>query len=52
MAADELIIDVYHHYMRKHYFDRLAAQAGGPRMVAHELSLTLNPSRKDLESHL
>ncbi|MGH7843914.1 MAG: amidohydrolase family protein [Candidatus Binatia bacterium] len=52
MAADELIIDVHHHYMPGALFDRLAAQAGGPRIVTHELSLTLNPSRKDLEAHL
>jgi predicted TIM-barrel fold metal-dependent hydrolase len=51
MAAD-LIVDVHHHYMPAVLFDRLAAQAGGKRIVTNEISLTLNPSRKDLEAHL
>ena len=33
-------------------FDRLAAQAGGRRIVTNEISLTLHPSRKDLEAHI
>ena len=52
MASSELIIDVHHHYMPGALFDRLAAQAGGRRIVTNEISLTLNPSRKDLEAHL
>ncbi|OGQ84245.1 MAG: hypothetical protein A3F90_13690 [Deltaproteobacteria bacterium RIFCSPLOWO2_12_FULL_60_19] len=52
MASTELIVDVHHHYMPAPLFDRLAAQAGGRRIVTNELSLTLNPSRKDLEAHL
>jgi predicted TIM-barrel fold metal-dependent hydrolase len=52
MAAEEMIIDVHHHYMPGALFDRLAAQAGGRRIVTNEISLTLNPSRKDLEAHL
>ncbi len=52
MAAAELIVDVHHHYMPAVLFDRLAAQAGGRRIVTNEISLTLNPSRKDLEAHL
>ncbi|HWP56911.1 MAG TPA: amidohydrolase family protein [Candidatus Acidoferrales bacterium] len=50
--AEELIIDVHHHYMPAPLFDRLAAQAGGPRIVTNEISLTLSPSRKDLDRHL
>src|SRR5437660_1781005 len=52
MAPAELIVDVHHHYMPAKLFDRLAAQAGGRRIVTNEISLTLNPSRKDLEAHL
>jgi predicted TIM-barrel fold metal-dependent hydrolase len=52
MASSELIIDVHHHFMPPVLFDRLAAQAGGRRIVTNEISLTLNPSRKDLEAHL
>ena len=52
MASAELIVDVHHHYMPVPLFDRLAAQAGGRRIVTNEISLTLNPSRKDLETHL
>jgi predicted TIM-barrel fold metal-dependent hydrolase len=52
MAAAELVVDVHHHYMPAPLFDRLAAQAGGRRIVTNEISLTLNPSRKDLEAHL
>ncbi len=33
-------------------FDRLAKQAGGKRIVTNEISLTLHPSRKDLEAHI
>lgn len=52
MPSSELIVDVHHHYMPAALFDRLAAQAGGRRIVTNEISLTLNPSRKDLEAHL
>jgi predicted TIM-barrel fold metal-dependent hydrolase len=52
MAQQELIVDVHHHYLPPVLFDRLAAQAGGKRIVTNEISLTLHPSRKDLESHL
>ena len=52
MASAELIVDVHHHYMPAFLFDRLAAQAGGKRIVTKEISLTLHPSRKDLETHL
>lgn len=52
MASAEFIVDVHHHYMPVALFDRLAAQAGGRRIVTNEISLTLNPSRKDLETHL
>src|SRR5687767_15309122 len=52
MAAADFIVDVHHHYMPAVLFDRLAAQAGGKRIVTNEISLTLNPSRKDLEAHL
>jgi len=52
MAANELIVDVHHHYMPPALFDRLAAQAGGRRIVTQEISLTLNPSRKNLAAHL
>ncbi len=52
MAFTELIVDVHHHYMPAVLFDRLAAQAGGRRIVTNEISLTLNPSRKDLEAHI
>jgi 5-carboxyvanillate decarboxylase len=48
----ELIVDVHHHYMPAVLFDRLATQAGGKRIVTDEISLTLHPSRKDLEAHL
>src|SRR5262249_49965313 len=52
MASTELIVDVHHHYMPPSLFDRLAAQAGGRRIVTNEISLTLHPSRKELEAHL
>ena len=52
MTATELIVDVHHHYMPPALFDRLAKQAGGRRIVTNEISLTLNPSRKDLDAHL
>ena len=52
MAQAELIVDVHHHYMPAALFDRLAAQAGGKRIVTKEISLTLNPSRKDLAAHI
>jgi predicted TIM-barrel fold metal-dependent hydrolase len=52
MASRDLIVDVHHHYMPGALFDRLAAQAGGRRIVTNEISLTLNPSRKDLDAHL
>jgi predicted TIM-barrel fold metal-dependent hydrolase len=52
MASAELIVDVHHHYMPATLFDRLAARAGGRRIVTKEISLTLHPSRKDLEAHL
>jgi uncharacterized protein len=52
MPSAELIVDVHHHYMPATLFDRLAAQAGGRRIVTKEISLTLHPSRKDLEAHL
>jgi predicted TIM-barrel fold metal-dependent hydrolase len=52
MPSSELIVDVHHHYIPAALFDRLAAQAGGRRIVTNEISLTLNPSRKDLEAHL
>jgi len=51
MAA-ELIVDVHHHFMPPTVFDRLAQQAGGKRIVTNEISLTLHPSRKDLEAHI
>jgi predicted TIM-barrel fold metal-dependent hydrolase len=52
MAANEFVVDVHHHFMPPALFDRLAAQAGGRRIVTNEISLTLNPSRKDLEAHV
>ncbi|MGH7928207.1 MAG: amidohydrolase family protein [Candidatus Binatia bacterium] len=52
MAQAEFIVDVHHHYMPAVLFDRLAAQAGGKRIVTKEISLTLHPSRKDLETHI
>ncbi len=52
MASAELIVDVHHHYMPPQLFDRLAAKAGGKRIVTKEISLTLHPSRKDLDAHL
>lgn len=52
MAAAELIVDVHHHYMPAILFDRLAKQADGKRIVTNEISLTLHPSRKDLEAHM
>jgi aminocarboxymuconate-semialdehyde decarboxylase len=52
MASAEFIVDVHHHYMPVPLFDRLAAQAGGRRIVTNEISLTLSPSRKDLDAHL
>src|ERR1043165_4163282 len=48
----ELIVDVHHHFMPPLLFDRLAKQAGGKRIVTNEISLTLHPSRKELEAHL
>jgi predicted TIM-barrel fold metal-dependent hydrolase len=52
MAAAEYIVDVHHHFMPPPLFDRLAAQAGGKRIVTNEISLTLHPSRKDLDAHM
>lgn len=52
MAAAEPIVDVHHHYMPGPLFDRLAAQAGGRRIVTNEISLTLNPARRDIDAHL
>ena len=52
MASKDFVVDVHHHYMPAVLFDRLAAQAGGKRIVTKEISLTLHPSRKDLEAHL
>jgi predicted TIM-barrel fold metal-dependent hydrolase len=52
MATTEFIVDVHHHFMPPRLFDRLAAQAGGRRIVTSEISLTLHPSRKDLGAHL
>jgi predicted TIM-barrel fold metal-dependent hydrolase len=52
MAAADFIVDVHHHYMPALLFDRLAAQSGGKRIVTNEISLTLHPSRKDLEAHI
>jgi predicted TIM-barrel fold metal-dependent hydrolase len=52
MASPDLIVDVHHHYMPAVLFDRLAAQAGGKRIVTKEISLTLHPSRKDLDAHI
>jgi predicted TIM-barrel fold metal-dependent hydrolase len=52
MASADLIVDVHHHYMPAMLFDRLAKQAGGKRIVTNEISLTLHPSRKDLEAHV
>jgi predicted TIM-barrel fold metal-dependent hydrolase len=52
MPSSEWIVDVHHHYLPAALFDRLAAQAGGRRIVTNEISLTLNPSRKDMEAHL
>ncbi|MGH7815948.1 MAG: amidohydrolase family protein, partial [Candidatus Binatia bacterium] len=52
MASVEVIVDVHHHYMPALLFDRLAAQAGGKRIVTKEISLTLHPSRKDLQAHI
>ncbi len=52
MASADLIVDVHHHYMPAMLFDRLAKQAGGKRIVTNEISLTLHPSRKDLEPHI
>lgn len=51
MAAG-FIVDVHHHYMPALLFDRLSAQAGGKRIVTNEISLTLHPSRKDLDVHI
>ena len=52
MASTELVVDVHHHYMPALLFDRLAVRAGGRRIVTKEISLTLHPSRKDLDAHL
>src|SRR4029079_7969320 len=52
MVSAELIVDVHHHYMPAMLFDRLAKQAGAKRIVTDEISLTLHPSRKDLDSHI
>jgi predicted TIM-barrel fold metal-dependent hydrolase len=52
MTPTDRIVDVHHHYLPAPLFDRLAAQAGGRRIVTNEISLTLNPSRKDLDAHL
>ena len=51
MAAD-FIVDVHHHYMPAVLFDRLAAQGDGKRIVTDAISLTLHPSRKNLEAHI
>ena len=52
MPAAELIVDVHHHFMPPMLFDRLAKQSGGKRIVTDQISLTLHPSRKDLEAHM
>ena len=52
MAAAEFIVDVHHHFMPPVLFDRLAEQSGGKRIVTNEISLTLHPSRKNLEAHI
>ena len=52
MVSAELIVDVHHHYMPANLFDRLAKQADGKRIVTNEISLTLHPSRKDLDTHI
>lgn len=52
MASAEMIVDVHHHYMPAVLFDRLAAHAGGKRIVTKEISLTLHPSRKNLDAHI
>ena len=52
MTSADFIVDVHHHYMPALLFDRLAAQAGGRRIVTNEISLTLHPSRKNLEAHV
>jgi len=52
VASTELVVDVHHHYMPALLFDRLAVRAGGRRIVTKEISLTLHPSRKDLDAHL
>jgi predicted TIM-barrel fold metal-dependent hydrolase len=52
MPPKEFVVDVHHHFMPPALFDRLAAQAGGRRIVTNEISLTLNPSRKDLDAHI
>jgi len=52
MNTTEFVVDVHHHFMPPVLFDRLAAQAGGRRIVTNEISLTLNPSRKDLDAHV
>lgn len=52
MADADVVVDVHHHYMPPAVFDRLAAQAGGRRIVTPQISLTLSPARRDLEAHL
>ena len=52
MTSAEMVVDVHHHYMPALLFARLAAQAGGKRIVTKEISLTLHPSRKDLDAHI
>jgi predicted TIM-barrel fold metal-dependent hydrolase len=52
MASADPVVDVHHHYMPPAVFERLAAQAGGRRIVTREISLTLSPARRDLEAHL
>ena len=39
MASAEMIVDVHHHYMPAQLFDRLAAQAGGKRIVTKEIKI-------------
>ncbi len=52
MASAESIVDVHHHFLPGALFDRLAAQAKGLRIVTPEISMTLSPARRDLETHL
>lgn len=52
MATAELIVDVHHHYMPAALFDGLAARAKGLRIITPEISMTLNPALRDIETHL